>query len=237
MNELATTSNLPTSVPQSSWGAEQASSKDMLIPRIMLMQDLSDAVKSGKCRPGAIIDGTTNKVLVDSVGKKFEIIPILTYGEWLCYDVLVRNNKEEVTYKNKVVCDKSNENWSPEEVVAGGLVRRVRQINFLVLRPENIHELPYMVSFKKTSMRAGKKLSTHFQVSAMKGLPAAKQVFTLSSIQLTSKGFTYYGFEVEPARASTPDELRYAYHWYQMFNKGAAKVEDEQADADPFKEA
>lgn len=233
MNELATQGQM-VAVPAGSWGGEQASSKDMVIPRINLMQDISQLVKDGKARAGQIVNGATGEVLADK-GAKVEIIPILTFAEWLLYDVVDgHGGKKKLNYTGKLVCDKSNENWPNEAIINGKPISRTRQINVLCLRPELIDELPFIVSFKKTGTMAGKKLSTHFQVSAMKGAPAARQVFNLSAVVGTFDGHTFHKFDVETGRAATQDEVATAYHWYQLFNQGAAKVADETEEQVPF---
>lgn len=233
--EIATINeNLPTAIPKGSWGGEQASSKDMLIPRLYLMQDLSDLVKKGKAKTGSIVNATTSETIA-TTDEPLEVIPILTFGEWLLYDVVKEGGRERDVYAGKTLVTKDNENWANEDVVDGKLMRRVRQINFLLLLPKYFHDLPFLVSFRKTSMMAGRKLSTHFQVSGMKGKPAASQVFKLNSTAMTRKGYNFFGFEVEPGRATTEKELAQAYHWYQLFNRGGVKVEEETSTEDaPF---
>lgn len=229
MNEL-TTQNTNVAVPTGSWGSERASSKDMVIPRINLMQDISQLVKDGKARPGQIVDGSTGEI-IGGTDKKIELIPILTYAEWLLYDVLqLGGGKTKDKYTGKILCDKTNENLPSEDFVNGAPVRRVRQINVLSLLPTRLEDLPFIISFKKTGTMAGKKLSTHFQVSAMKGAPAARTVFNLYSSKATTDSYTYFRYEVETGRPATTDEVSVAYHWYQLFNQGAAKVADEQVE-------
>lgn len=229
MNELAT-QNTSVAVPSGSWGSEEASNKDMVIPRLNLMQDISTLVKGGRARPGQIVNGTSGESL-GGVDKKIELIPIMTFAEWLLYDVVDDGRgRTKDKYTGKVVCDKTNENWPQEAVENGKPIRRVRQINVLCLLPTDIDGLPFIVSFKKTGTMAGKKLSTHFQVSAMKGAPAARQVFNLFSSMATFETYSFYRFEVETGRPATPHEVELAYHWYQLFKRGEAKAAEEVVD-------
>ncbi len=228
MNELATQST-DLAMPTGSWGGEQASSKDMILPRLNLMQDISKLVKDGKARAGQIVNGSTGEVL-GGVDQKIEIIPVLTFAEWLLYDVVESKGKMKDEYTGKLLCDKTNENLPSEDMVNGKPIKRVRQINVLCISPSHLDELPFLVSFKKTGTMAGKKLSTHFQVCAMKGAAAAGTVFNLFSSLSTFDSYTFYRFEVETARRANDSEIKTAFEWYKMFNAGAAKVADEAVD-------
>lgn len=214
--------NLPA-VPDESWGSEGASSTDMLIPRIQLCHDISDAVKKGKARPGELISSTSGEVLAKT-GASVEIIPIVTFRDWIINDV---DEKGRDKYNSKVPMTRDNENWAREEVVGGKPIRRVACLNFLCLIPSKLDELPFMVTFKKSSYYAGKKLSTHFQMSAMKKQPPASQAFLISGVTKTYDGFTFSALDVEPSRASTPQELAVAKNWYGIFKQGAIKTAEE----------
>ena len=232
MNDLAKKQDLPA-MPTGSWGGEQASSKDMIIPRINLMQDISKLVKDGKAKAGQIVNGTTGEVM-GGVDKKIEIIPVLTFAEWLNYEVTEERGKKKDIYVGKMLCDKTNENLPTEGFENGKPIRRVRQINVLCLEPSKLDELPFIVSFKKTGTMAGKKLSTHFQVCAMKGAVAAGTVFNLFSSLSTMDSYTFYRFEVETGRRATEPEVATAYKWYLAFKQGEAKAADDELEAAPF---
>jgi hypothetical protein len=223
---LATANNLPAA-PTGAWGSENTLSKDLLIPRIYLMQDLSDQVKKGRVKVGDLINSMSGEVLANA-DTPVEIIPILTFSEWLTHEVENPGTaKQKLIFQGKVLLDKTNENWTQEAMVNGKLLQRTRQLNFLCLLPKYQEELPFLVSFRKTSMMTGKKLSTHFQMSAMKGNPPAKQVFNLTSQAMTRNGYNFYGYYLEPGRASGDTEMKLAYKWYKLFNEGAAKAADD----------
>ncbi len=233
MSEALAKQQTGIAVPEGSWGSEGASSKDMQIPRINLMQDLSKFVKSGQAKAGQIVDSTTGEV-IGGPDKKTEIIPILIYSEFLLYDVVEQGGKRKEIYKGKLLCDKSNENLPSEAVVDGQAIRRVRQINVLCLRPERLDDLPFLISFKKTSTQGGRKLSTHFQSCAMKGAPAAKTVFNLTSRSETRDSNQFYTMDVEMGRQATAEEVAKAYFWYQTWTAGKAKAVEEQEEQVPF---
>lgn len=221
MNEVqASNGNLPSTQV---WGTEGMSREDLLIPRIQLMQDISEHVKSGKFRPGVLINSTTNEVIADK-GESCEIIPILGYREWIINDVDDRNKEK---YRCRIRMTPENEIWAREDVENGKAIRRTKCINFFCLLASKPDELPMLVSFKKTSMYAGKKLSTHFQISAMKNQAPASQVFKIGGETQSYNGYSFYVFNVEPSRKATSEELALAKKWYDSLNTSNVEVADE----------
>lgn len=224
MNELTTT-------PEGSWGTENNSSKDTLIPRIHVMQDLSDLVKKGKARPGQLVHSTTGEVLAD-VGKPFPVIPIYSYKDWIINDVTEDRGKTKEKYRARILMTPSNEGWGLEGVENGKAITRVRCMNFFFLAPGLIGDLPFLVTFKKTSTMAGKKLATYFQQCQMSNKPAPSQTWDLLSQSRTWEGFSFYAFDVEPGRTTTKEELAAAWKWYQILKSSDVKVDDEFKPAD-----
>lgn len=223
--QVATTGNTLPAVPAGSWGSEGTSSEDLVIPRINLQHDLSQAVKSGKARPGDFMHSNTQEVLPKSI----EFIPVKTFRQWLITDALDRKKM-----LGKILVDKNNEDWPEQGTMNGKEVLRTKTLNFFVLLPGRLEELPFLVSFKKSGMYAGKILSTHFQTSAMRNMPPAAHTFLLSSEQRVTNGNQYMSPVVSPGRLTTADELAVAYKWYQILSKGDVKVEEEGSEAVPF---
>lgn len=218
-------SALPVVPMDVAWGAENIAQEDVLIPRLSLAQDLSEAVKLGKCRPGAIVDSSTGEPVVGP-GEKLEIIPIYTYLDWMIFDIEGSRKK----YRGRVRLTKENSGWSAEGYEEGKPVERIRCLNFFVLSPKKMDGMPFLVTFKKASMQAGRKLSTHFYNSGLtKTTPAAK-TFLLSGLQKSKDGYTYQIFNVEPNRPSSIEEVAKAYQWYQMLSANDVQIIGEEND-------
>ena len=47
----------------SAWGVEETTTKDLLIPRLMIMQGLSQNVIDGKAKMGDVVDSMANEVI------------------------------------------------------------------------------------------------------------------------------------------------------------------------------
>lgn len=226
---VAVTNNLPVAPPApegDAWGSEGASSSDMLIPRIQLMHDISELVKKDKASAGQLISSTTGEVLAD-LGATVEILPIVTYKEWIINDIEEKNGKRREKFRQIIPMTAANEGLPLEEVEFGKPISRVKSLNFLCLVTSKLDELPFLLAFRKSSYFGGKKLSTHFQMSAMKKQPPASRTFRLGQTEKTYDGFTFFVLTVEPGRPTTPGELKIARQWYDVFKQQGVKVADE----------
>lgn len=209
------------------WGSEGTSSQDLLVPRIQLMHDISDLVKKRRAEPGTFVHSVTNELLAEKE-KKFEFIPIMTYREWEINDV---DDKGRNKYRNRIPMTPLNENLAYEDLDDSGKpIRRIRTLNFFSLVVSRLEEFPFLVSFKKSNLKAGKQLSTHFQMCGMKKVPPASHVFTLHSSEKTNDGYTFWVMNVEPARPSTAVEIATARKWYEVLKTAKVKVEEEATD-------
>lgn len=220
---METQTNLPA-VPQGSWGAEaDTSAEDLLISRINLQHELSQAVRGGKARPGDFLDSVSNEVLA----KPIEFIPVKTFRQWLIVDA---NDKKKML--GRVMVDKTNEDWEEKGTHNNQPCIRMKTLNFFVLLPNKLDGLPFLISFKKSGMYAGKILSTHFQTCAMRRQTHAGQTFMLGSEQRITNGNQYMAPTVGPGRPTTPEEIAVAYTWFQRLSASEVKVDE--ADATPF---
>ena len=206
---------------EEAWGSEGTSRQDILVPRLQLMHDISQNVKDGKAEAGDIIHSITGEVLA-SDGQTVEIIPFTTFREWHINEVDERGRDK---FKEKILMTSENENWPLEGVENGKPIRRVRTINYFVMLPQYINELPFLVTFKKSSIMAGKKLSTHFQQCAMKKQPPAVQTYLLFSVDRSWDGFTFKTLDVSPKRPTTPEELEVAKKWYITLKQSEVKID------------
>lgn len=214
---------LPTNVTNEAWGSEGVEKSDLLLPRLTLMHDLSDLVKKKKADSGDLVNTSTSEVLWRTGEPGLEIIPISTFKEWQEFEVV---GKKEV-FLTSYPFTEENANFSKEDMVNGKAIRRIRALNFFVLLPSKFDEFPFMLSLKKSNYFSGRQLSTHFQISAMKKLPPAAKVFSISSQDKTWEGNTFKIFSLEVKRDATSDELATARLWYDTFNKSKVKVEDD----------
>lgn len=221
-----------------SWGSEGVDNSDILIPRLLLMQGLSEYVTEGTAKIGDIVRSTTGEVLATK-DKPLSIIPVLTHKTFVTLEKV--GNKFEFRSIEPVTSENVN---APLEWQQGGsLWRRDRCIDFFVLIPGDIDRerkaldklksgdmpdsadalFPCHLSFRRTSYNAGKVLSTHFSTAARFVLPPASSIFSLSSELVKNDQGSFAVFMVKPSGKTTMDDLTVAKRWYTILAAAQAK--------------
>lgn len=229
MNELEKYNGGLPAVESESWGSEGAAQADILIPRLQLMQDLSELVKTRQADSGDYVDSSTGKILIKK-GQAGEFIPLTMHRDWLISDVDPRDGKAKFRQKGGVVrMTPENENLPTDDVdnETGLAIKRHKSINLFVLFVPKLDELPFMISFKKAGQYAGKQLATYFKVCQAKRVPPASQVWSLSSAPKTYNGYSFFVGSVKPCRDTTTQELAIAKQWYQSITSKSVEVQDE----------
>jgi len=99
-----------------------------------------------------------------------------------------------------------------------------------VLIPDEVKEggcMPYVLSFRRTSLKAGKKLATQMFVKnrAANKNPAAV-VLEVSGHSKQNDDGEFIVQDVKAKRPSTDEEMVKAYEWYQLIHSGKTKVDE-----------
>lgn len=240
---------------QGAWGAEDVAAEDILIPRILLMQPISERVGSGECSAGDILKSTDGSVLAPFTkggSDGVEIIPLKTFRTWRIMEL--RNGKYEYAGMEPITSDNVNDPY--EWQVDNQMFRRDRMINYYVLLTSEIKKeiaalkklkegdmpdaedclIPCLLSFTRTSAPAGKQLATFFKKAQHFKVPPASSVFRLySEFEKNDKG-NYYVFKLENARKTELEELKMAKHWYDTLKEANVKIDDSDDDQGPTSE-
>jgi hypothetical protein len=217
--------NLPQ-VFDSAWGTEGVDKRDILIPKLLVMQGLSDLVTEEKAQMGDIVDSVTGEVLGSCREKDYKpvpVIPIMTFKTWV---VFKKSGNGQTEFKEIIPMTAGNENLprEDEEFV------RDRCINFYVLNANRTDELPYLLSFRRTSYRAGAKLATYFtkcELAARRGrpVPPAARIWNLGGSKQSNDKGTFYVFDVEQAGETPKEAIQTAFEWYQTLRTQSTKVD------------
>lgn len=215
------------------WGTgNNLSSKDVVIPKILPMQGLSQMVADGKASMGEFRD-SVNGSLVGSIDKPFSIIPFHVEKVW---DIKEEQADGSYKYSRSVAIDENplspgyNDNlpWEGEE--NGLKVQRIRRMNFYVLLPSEVEaneSIPYVLSFKSTSIKEGKKLFTQMYVRNLRAqLPPPGFVVEIGGQRVKNDKGTFIVPTVKPSRKATAAEVSEAFSWFKMVKKGAVKVDN-----------
>lgn len=168
------------------WGGSPISAKDLVIPRIDLMNGLSKQVTEGNAAFGEFRDSLTNRKLGD-LKTPFEIVPFMMRKFWVDYEKPLQGKKiylrqYPVTPQNE---DQKYERKERNEAGREYIVSSDYVLQFFVLLAADVKEgsdIPYLVTFRRTSLKEGKKLATQMYVTNRGGsIPPAGKVVSLRS--------------------------------------------------------
>jgi hypothetical protein len=219
-----------TTVPEGAWGApETISRKEILIPKLLLMQGVSQLVSDEKAAAGDIVNSVSAKILGGKGTKSVEIIPIMKLpSTWVINELVMEGGALKKKFKEMIEVNAQNENWDWTIKDAKGNVTHERDytINFFVLVVDDITGFPYQLSFRRTSLRAGKKLSNHFQECMKDKVAPARYALKLSCRKEMKDKQAYWVYELEGEKRKTSEsELSTAYQWFTTFKDSIPKID------------
>lgn len=226
--ELTNTENkLPVDLSTINWDADVTDMSDVLIPQLKLMQPGSGLVVDGKAAFGDIINSVTNEVVCKS-GGTIDLIPIMIYKEWAHWEVTTdpKTGKDVSTFLYKEPWAPSNANYPKTEEKDGKRYAHVAVINCFMCSADNLEELPYLVSFQKTSYTAGRALSTHFQMGQAKKYIPWSQVFCLSTIKQKRDTQNWCIFDVTSLKQCTTEQYKVAEKWRATLTQSKVQVDE-----------
>lgn len=198
---------------------------DIILPKILVMQGLSKLVADGKAVLGEIRESLDGKLLAERE-KPLEFIPFHYYKTWICF----LEEKGKLQYKKQVPFTAENANWEWEGTTKEGVkFRNDATLNFYCLLPDEIKSgmfLPYLLSFRRTSYKAGKTLVTQKEKLKMFKRPLASMTFNLVGQKTENDLGKFYKFEITPGRNTTKEELEAVMPWFDMAQSTVLKVDE-----------
>lgn len=231
--------NLPsenTADLNSSWGAEEATTQDVIIPKLLLMHGLSKEVQAGNKQQGDLIRSTTLETLAKK-GEKLKVIPFMMTKTWRVSDI----SENPPKYRREEVWNASNDDlpWEFEEVDPKDnktkKMRRDKAFNFMAMVVKDIdsgHAFPIKIQFLRTSSQAGRALADHFAKSRMFGTPPARQTWEITSEHVPGSK-PYHKFNANPSTATTPEHMAEAKRWFDLIKGNPSAIrEDDSEDSE-----
>jgi hypothetical protein len=215
-------------------------SKDLLIPKILLMQGQSEKVLDGTCKPGDIIKSTTGEVYGsgrEKDAKPLRFIPVYMYKTWVKQEVLGKGKFQYIeTYP--VTPSNTSQKWESTEEIDGVSrnFKHTKNINFYVILEQdwgNPLAVPHVLTFRSTSSRAADIIESWFAECNVaqkarvpknpKGelmLPFAR-VFELGGSMEKNDENTWYIFKTSDKGAVPEADARITqcFNWYQTVSK------------------
>jgi hypothetical protein len=228
-------------VQQGPVGGEDILSSNIVIPKILLMQGLSDFVADRKAIMGDMVRSTTAEKLGDDK-TPLEFIPLTFKNEWILREKV--GGKFE--YRGKEPMTASNQDAPWEFKKDGADWKRVKALNVYALLPKDIQAeqaemekakqgldpdpdkalMPVLISFQSTSFNAGKDLVTHFAKAKKFGQRGYVKTFRLKCYQDKNDKGTYFVYEIESASSTPDDQRKQAEYWYNIVSTQAVQVDD-----------
>lgn len=224
---------LTTANDMSGWGQEQEiGSKDFMISKILAMQGMSKFVTSRKAQIGEFRDSSTGELL-GNIDEGLEIIPFHVDRLWVVQKQV--NGKFEYSHVEPITAQNENRQW--EEKGPHGTVRNIWTYTFYVVLPQDVEvgvPKPYTISFRSTSVKAGKKLMTQmFVTNKQMGKTPAHFVMKVNGVVKDNDKGTFVVLDAARGREATAEELTCAFELYKTVKAGGVKADHKDEDVSP----
>lgn len=225
-------------------------SSDMILPRVLLQQALSEAVSERKAQAGDIIKSTTGEILGNDRSEKIRFLPLTYKLTWVLQESV--NGKFE--FRGTEPRTVANENLEWDFMKNGTAWKRVKGVDVYALLSKDIDEdmkntsldgdelpdvnkvlLPVVIGFRSTSYQAGKDVINHFMKvkTLQRKLPTiAPFMYELelgAESEKNDKG-TFFVFTVgASAKKAKPEYISAAREWVETIKSTSIRVDEEVA--------
>ena len=215
--------------------------KDLLIPKILLMQGSSERVKDlDTHKAGDIIKSTTGEVYGsarDKDAKTLKFVPIFMYKTWVKHEILGKGKMQYIeTYP--VTPANTDQKWEQSETIDGVThqYKLTKNINFYVILESDFGNplaVPHVLTYRSTSSKAAAIVENWFSECNIaqrakvskdaKGklmLPFAK-VFELGGKLEKNDDNSWYVFKTAEVDniSDKPELLAQMFNWYKVVSK------------------
>ncbi len=216
-----------------SWGQSPiVTAQDIVIPKILPLQHMSEKVTQGKGKYGEFRDTLSNNLFGD-LAQPVEFVPFHVEKKWLEFEMIPKKGgapKREYRGTVKIQDNPTQPGYNDELPLREEGLERDRCMDFYVVVPSEVaagEALPYVISFRRTSLKGGKKLMTQMYVrNRAAGKVPAATVMKLVGTDTSNDDGSYIVQDVELGRAATNEEVIAAKYWYDIIKKGGARVDE-----------
>lgn len=197
---------------------------DILIPKILLMQGPSQLVAEGKAAQGDMLNSVTGEKLGDKT-KGVTFVP-LTHFKTM---TVMRSKDGMFVYDHTEPWTTAHALKQWEETLNGTKYRNYPTLNFYIMLEKDLqatgNAMPALISFKSTSIKAGKKLVNHFAMANDIGRAACSGMLTLTcSVQKGDKG-PYHSFDVKFEKDTPAEYAPKIERWLRILKQNKVKVD------------
>lgn len=198
------------------WDTEVVDTKDIIIPKILLMHPTSEMVKKGTRNQGEIIKSTSG----DVVAKRGETFDVIVFEKWKEWRIMKKNptsGRFEYVRLEPWTSENDSLPWDFEE--NGVPFRRDKTMNFygvLAKEADGGNAFPVKLSFVRTGFKTGLKIADAYARALMEKQPPTRQVFKIGSELVNGKEETFFAFTAEAGQATTDAQKSAALQWRQV---------------------
>lgn len=156
-------------------------SNDFLIPKIWLVQTMSDLRKEKKADEGDFVDSQTAEILAPA-GTPLRFIVLKTFKRWHTFEVNAKGEKEFLS--SEIMVFGKNENLKYEDVLDGkNIVRRQVISAYVLIERDAVNGVnkPYIIDFAATSKYAGRVLVSDIATLNRAKLPSFTGIFEMTA--------------------------------------------------------
>jgi hypothetical protein len=227
-NEVTTAQSTEAAVVYNAneWGDVVVEAKDLILPKILLQQALSEAVKQRVARDGDYLNTLTGAVCSNE-GGNVHILPFYCKQSY----VIEKWNGKKFEFL-KIAPNIPGEQKPFEETIGTERFKNSHVYEFFCLQESG--GVPALISFKSTSHRAGKQLFNimyEFMLDPKNSIrkTPADTWFILGSKAETNDMGTYNVMTVNVGRNSTKEEIDNCLKWMKTIKASDFKVADEKS--------
>ena len=203
------------------WGDTGVTASDMVIPKALLMQGLSEAVADGNAAIGDYLNSLTGEVIAKK-GEELELIPFHMDKYWAI------SEKSGNKFRRVEAATPANENLPWDFTDTDGVdCKRTMVRAFYCLKSDELDGLPIIVSFSSTAAKIGKKLATRmFIMNRQAGkVPCAYGIKLSASVVKGEKG-TYATPDFTVGAEVAPETIATCRDWMLSVKAGTAKADN-----------
>lgn len=216
-------------IPLDAFAGAEVSGQDIIIPKVLCMQGQSQLVGDGKAKVGDLVDSLSSQV-IGGIDKPIKFIPFFMTKTF----VVSEFNGSRYMFHHIEDCTPKNENQDWEQIIDGKKYKFEKSFNFYVLLEEDM-SLPYVISFKSTSSKAGRELMTQMYVKnrAAGKVPPAK-IMALNVVKESKDGSSYAVLKTSVAGDSSVEQIKSCLEWFKIINSGGVKEHNEMENDSPL---
>jgi hypothetical protein len=198
--------------------------KDILIPRILCMQGLSQFVADEIAQMGDLVSSVTGEVLSTKT-KAVKFIPIKTW-KTVVRSKVSNGQKTWVSSEEWDATKHTNLQWKEE--VGGEVYENDEILNFYVILEKDLTNpaaFPHLLSFRRMSYKNGRKLVNHFvQCDMMQANPWIG-TFELTTQKQSNDRGTFYIMDVRLCAQTDAKWSSKLQTWADMLSEGGHQVD------------